>query len=151
MSNPLIIITVLLGLSQVSAGKRSLGLEKSLLSMFDAFNAAKGNSDHVHDRDEYEQLHDGQGGHDHDNDGHAHEQHSVKYHKEPRHEQDHIHLNSARDVQQLHDGPGGHHHDDDGHDHKKHKEAITEAEDNNEDLRKFTLIISKLLFQLSQV
>eukprot|EP00090_Calanus_glacialis_P036112 TRINITY_DN6158_c0_g1_i1.p1 TRINITY_DN6158_c0_g1~~TRINITY_DN6158_c0_g1_i1.p1 ORF type:complete len:152 (-),score=37.00 TRINITY_DN6158_c0_g1_i1:73-528(-) len=151
MSNPLIIITVLLGLSQVSVGKRSLGLDKSLLSMFDAFDAAKGNSDHVHDRDEYEQLHDGQGGHDHDNDGHVHEQYSVKYHKEPRHGQDHIHHNSARDIQKLHDGPGGHHHDDDGHDHKKHKEAVTEAEENNADLRKFTLIISKLLFQLSQM
>ena len=151
MCNPVILLTVLLGLSHVSVGKRSLGLDKSLLSLFDAFNAANGHRDHVHDEDEYQQLHDGHEGHDHDNDGHVHEQYNVKYHKEPRHGQDHIHHNSAKDIQQFHDGPGGHHHDDDGHDHKRHKEPVTKAEDNNEELRKFTLIISKLLFQLSQM
>ena len=140
-----------MGLSQVSVGKRSLGLDRSLLSMFDAFNAANGHSDHVHDRDEYEHLHDGHGGHDHDNDGHVHEQYNMEYQEEPGHESDHIHHKGVGAIQQLHDGPGGNHHDDDGHDHKKLKEAVTNADENTAELRKFTLIISKLLFQLSQM
>ena len=140
--------------------------------MFDAFKAANGythdDNEHIHamhheeangheedgyEHEHYEQFHDGHGGQDHDNDGHHHEQYGVRYHAGPR-EHDHMQENNPSAIKQLHDGPGGHHHDDDGHHHKNHNEAATEAEENkgsNEDVRKFTLIISKLLFQMSQM
>merc|ERR1711892_914268 len=124
-----------------SPGKRAgLALDRSLLSMFDAFKAANSQRNekfmdkHSHDDDDYDELHDGQGGH-----SHAH---------------DHTHRTNPGVVHQLHDGPGGHHHDDDGHNHKRHTEADTNSEEDKEsteDLRKFTLIISKLLFQLSKM
>ena len=137
--------------------------------MFDAFKAANG---HTHDDNESYQHkhamhHDGTDGHDHGyvandieqfpegqdrHDGHNHEQYRERYHAMPR-KHDHTHENNPSAIKQLHDGPGGHHHDDDGHDHKNHNENATEVEENkerNEDLRKFTLIISKLLFQLPQ-
>ena len=104
---------------------------------------------HSHDDDEYDELHDGQGGHSHDDDGHSHKHFRVRSHA-----QDHTHRTNPGVVHQLHDGPGGHHHDDDGHNHKRHTEADTNSEEgkeSTEDLRKFTLIISKLLFQLSQL
>ena len=139
--------------------RAGLVLDRSLLDMFDAFKAANHNkngkmrdvykedseeeNDHTHNANEYSMYHDGEGGHHHDDDGHNHQTF-----------REHSHHNHPDGANHFHDGPGGHHHDDDGHNHKRHKEAKTEAEEakvENEDLRQFTLIISKLLFQLSQM
>ena len=137
--------------------RAGLVLDRSLLDMFDAFKAANHNknekmrdaykedseNDHTHNAKEYSMYHDGEGGHHHDDDGHNHQTF-----------REHSHHNHPDGANHFHDGPGGHHHDDDGHNHKRHKEAKTEAEEakvENEDLRQFTLIISKLLFQLSQM
>merc|ERR1712106_1199662 len=137
-----------------SPGKRAgVALDRSLLSMFDAFKAANSQRNeklmdkHNHDDDEYDELHDGHGGHSHDDDGHTHKHFRAGYHAQDQH-------NDSQIVHKLHDGPGGHHHDDDGHNHKRHTEADANSEEGNEsteDLRQITLIISKLLFQLSQM
>ena len=98
------------------------------------------------------QFHDGPGEHDHEHDGHNHEQYRVRYNDGPQ--DDHVHGNNPSDIEQLHDGPGGQYHDDDGHDHKKHSEDANKPraiKGNNEEIRQFTLIVSKLLFQLSQM
>merc|ERR1711892_427723 len=139
-----------------SPGKRAgVALDRSLLSMFDAFQAENSQRNeklmdkHSHDDDDYDELHDGQGGHSHDDDGHTHQEFRVRSHA-----QDHTRRTNPGVVHQLHDGPGGHHHYDDGHNHKRHTEADTNSEEgkeSTEDLRKFTLIISKLLFQLSKM
>ena len=133
--------------------------------MFDAFKAANGQRnaelreydeiEHDHNQDGYADFHDGQEGHEHDNDGHIHEHYMARYNAGPgEHSQHHSHYNGDSDVQKHRDGPSGHHHDNNGHDHKKHNDALTKAEENkgvNDDLRQFTLIISKLLFQLSRM
>merc|ERR1711892_619648 len=66
-----------------SPGKRAgLALDRSLLSMFDAFQAANSQRNeklmdkHKHDDDDYDELHDGHGGHSHDDDGHNHKRHT---------------------------------------------------------------------------
>ena len=180
MNRLIVVVVVLLGSTLGLPGKTGgIGSDRSLLSMFDAFQAANGyhgeeeghayeavnqfhdgpgESDHEHGNNPsvIEQLHDGPGGHHHDDDGHVHnnhEQYRVRYHDGPK--RDHVHGNNPSVIEQLHDGPRGHHHDDDGHDHKKHNEdsnkPILDIKENNEDIRQFTLIISKLLFQLSQM
>merc|ERR1712212_955318 len=140
-------------------GREGMELDRSLLDMFDAFKAAnhhrngkirvvhkkesEEDSEHTHDAHDYEKYHDGEGGHHHDDYGHNHQTFS-----------EHSHPHHPDGVSHLRDGPAGHHHDDDGHNHKRHTETKTEAEEakvENEDLRQFTLIISKLLFQLSQM
>merc|ERR1711892_1519889 len=133
-----------------SPGKRAgLALDRSLLSMFDAVKAANSQrNEKLIDDDDYDELH-GHGGNSHDEDGHTHKQFRARNHDQDQHQH-----NNSQLVHQLHDGPGGHHHDNDGHNHKRHNEADANSEEgkeSTEDLRQITLIISKLLFQLSQM
>ena len=156
MCKQVLIVVVLLGSALGLPGKRgSIGLDRSLLSMFDAFQAANGQhgEEEGHGYKAVSQFHDGPGVHDHEHDGHNHLQYQVRYHDGQQDE--HSHGNNPSAIEQLHDGPGGHHHDDNGHDHKKHNEdsnkPVQDIKENNEDIKQFTLIISKLLFQLSQM
>ena len=115
--------------------------------MFQAYKLAamkQPRTDHSHDEKTHAFYHDGPGGHQHDDDGHVHDELLEQFHvPEPQHDGPHE--------------PG--HKSGDGHtNHQQITEDVPKSEESptvesvtdEENIRDITLTIAKLLFHLSQ-